>query len=108
VRIIGSKAKTKRARGTTALTCCREQQLITVPDPHGDALPYPNLNCPSRKDIELSPSGLPRGGSSLQKFKDFAPPLPAMQSSRVVSLRPRFAGSAALFIPATRDHCGAL
>ena len=30
-------------------------------------------NSPSRKDIELSPSGLPRRGSSLQKLKDFAP-----------------------------------
>ena len=27
-----------------------------------------------RKDIELSPSGLPRCGSSLRKLKDFAPP----------------------------------
>ena len=27
-----------------------------------------------RKDIELSPSGLPRRGSSLQKLKDFASP----------------------------------
>lgn len=31
-------------------------------------------NSPSRKDIELSPSGLPRRGSSLQKLKDFAFP----------------------------------
>ena len=31
-------------------------------------------NSPSRKDIELSPSGLPRRGSSLQKLKDFASP----------------------------------
>src|ERR1700737_443136 len=35
-----------------------------------------------RKDIELSPSGLPRPGSP-QKLKDFAFP-PEMQSSRVV------------------------
>jgi hypothetical protein len=32
------------------------------------------LNHPFRKDIELSLSGLPRCGSSLQKLKDFALP----------------------------------
>src|SRR6266566_207780 len=46
-------------------------------------------NSPSRKDIELSPSGLPRRGSSLRKLKDFARPFPEMQSSRVVLPSPQ-------------------
>src|SRR5436309_3411053 len=44
------------------------------------------LGGPSRKDIDLSPSGLPRRGSSLRKLKDFAFPFSKMQSSHVVSL----------------------
>ena len=69
--------------------------------------PYPNLNCPSRKDIELSPSGLPRRGSSLQKLKDFAPPFQKCSHRALFPLASAPAGCAAPH-STTRDHCGAL
>jgi len=57
------------------------------------------------KDIELSPSGLPRRGSSIQKLKDFAP----LFRDAVIahcSLSLRSAGFATLHSTA-RDHRGA-
>jgi hypothetical protein len=67
VRSIRSKAKTKRAS-------CREEQLIT-PACARCAGPYIKFESPHlAKTFELSPSGLPRGGSSFRKLKDFASP----------------------------------
>ena len=43
---------------------------------------------PTRKDIELSPSGLPRRGSSLQKLKDFAPPFQRCSHRALFPLAP--------------------
>jgi len=59
---------------------------------------------PSRKDIELFPSGLPRCGSSLQKTQDFAPLFRDAVIARC-SLSLRSAGFATLH-STKRDHCG--
>ncbi len=60
---------------------------------------------PCRKDIELSPSGLPLSRLLPPKAQRLCSPVPEMQSSRVVSLRLRPLRPASRFIPPTRDHC---
>ena len=60
---------------------------------------------PCRKDIELSPYGLPLPRLLSSKAQRLCSSDPEMQSSRVVSRRLRPSHPAARFIPPTRDHC---
>lgn len=48
-----------------------------------------HLNCPSRKDIELSPSGLPRRAGPPSENSKTLLPFPEMQSSRVAFHSPQ-------------------
>jgi hypothetical protein len=63
---------------------------------------------PSRKDIELSPSGLPRCGSSLQKLKRLCFPFFRRCSHRALFPWPPLQAGYAVPYSTTRDHCGAL